>query len=204
MLDEHSWVDHFHGWLADPEALFVELAALTGWEQRSRWMFTRSVIEPRLTAEFHVLADAPVAEVGRIGARLSQQYGVDYDSAWMNLYRDQNDSTAWHADRPANRAPTSVVPVLSLGATRRFSIRPRDGGRSESFVVSAGDLIVMGGRCQRDWVHAVPKETAPSGPRISVNFGSRSQSIDEARGIDLREGRERDGRNLDTPSPSHR
>ena len=84
----------------------------------------------------------------------------------------RNDSTGWHADKPPSRFPTSVVPVLSLGATRRFLIRPRDGGRSQVFVVAAGDLVVMGGRCQRDWVHAVPKETSPSGVRISVNFGS--------------------------------
>lgn len=177
-LDETSWVDHIHAWLPESEALFAELAALAGWEQRSRWMFTQTVIEPRLTAEFPSLADATIVEIRRIGDQLSQRYGVPYDSAWLNLYRDHNDSTGWHADRPASLCPTAVVPVLSLGATRRFLLRPSQGGRSKVLVVKAGDLVVMGGRCQRDWVHAVPKETVRAGARISVNFGSSSQACD--------------------------
>ena len=142
-------------------------------------MFTKEVIEPRLTTEFHSLGDAPVGEIRRIGEQLSAHYGVRYESAWLNLYRDQDDSTAWHADRPAQVRATSVVPVLSLGASRRFLIRPKDGGRSRVFVAGAGDLVVMGGRCQRDWVHMVPKETSRAGARISVNFGSNLRATSE-------------------------
>jgi len=63
--------------------------------------------------------------------------------------------------------------VLSLGAARRFLIRPADGGKSLSLTAAAGDLIVMGGRSQRDWRHCVPKQSTPSGPRISINFAPR-------------------------------
>lgn len=174
-LDATSWIDHFPAWLPASEALFDELAAIPGWEQRSRWMYTREVTEPRLTAEFHTLADMP-PELRAIAGRASAHYGVDYDSAWLNLYRDGGDSTGWHSDRPVDRKPSAIVPVLSLGATRRFLARPRRGGKSTVFTVNAGDLVVMGGRCQRDWVHAVPKEEAPTGARISVNFGSRAQA----------------------------
>jgi alkylated DNA repair dioxygenase AlkB len=175
MLDAASWVDHACGWYAKPQPLFDALAEGADWEQRSRWMFTKNVIEPRLTAEFHVLEAVPIAELRDIGARLSESYGVHYDSAWLNLYRDENDSTSWHADRPACHHPSAIVPVLSLGATRRFVIRPKDGGRSVNFTVASGDLIVMGGQCQRDWEHAVPRETTPAGARIIVNFGSGSR-----------------------------
>ena len=65
---------------------------------------------------------------------------------------------------------TSTVPVLSLGATRRFLIRPAQGGKSVSLAADSGDLIVMGGRSQRDWRHSVPKQAAPADPRISINF----------------------------------
>lgn len=170
-----SWVEHFPGWLTETAELFTTLAALPSWEQRSRWMFTQTVEEPRLTAEIAPLSAAPAALVV-VGDALSRHYGVRYDSVWMNLYRDEHDSTAWHADRPVNRAQGAIVPVLSMGATRRFLIRRQDGGPSTRFTVEAGDLIVMGGRCQRDWVHCVPKETQPRGPRISVNFGSSEQT----------------------------
>jgi alkylated DNA repair dioxygenase AlkB len=172
-LDEASWVDHFPGWLAEPGPLFAALAALDGWEQRKRWMYTKEVIEPRLTAEFHSLAGSPVEGIGE---KLSAHYGVRYDSAWLNWYRDHNDGTGWHADRMPSRLSTAIVPVLSLGAPRRFLLRPKDGGKSREFAVAAGDLVVMGGRCQRDWVHMVPKETSRVGGRISVNFGSSQQA----------------------------
>ena len=168
-LDATSWIEHVVRWLPDPEPLFTELAALASWQQRSRWMFTRTVVEPRLTAEIASMGEAPT-RLQALAQRLSHEYGVSYVGLWMNLYRDHQDGTGWHGDRLDGVRQEAIVPVLSLGATRRFSIRPRDGGRSKTFVVASGDLVVMGGRCQKDWVHAVPRETTPTGPRISVNF----------------------------------
>jgi alkylated DNA repair dioxygenase AlkB len=175
-LDAHSWVEHIPEWLCRHDVLFESLAGVGGWEQRRRWMYERMLDEPRLTAEYPILADAPVPLLRTIGAVLSEHYSVLYDNAWLNLYRDHNDSTSWHADRPASVREESVVPVLSLGDTRRFLVRRREGGPSRVFVAVGGDLIVMGGRCQRDWVHSVPKETRSAGARISVNFGSREQA----------------------------
>jgi alkylated DNA repair dioxygenase AlkB len=173
-LDEGSWLDHVPGWLSGNETLLASLARDAGWEQRQRWMYTRQVEEPRLTAEYPVLAEAPDPLLRAIGTALSRRYGVLYDSAWLNLYRDHRDSTAWHADR--GRLDRCIVPVLSLGETRRFAIRPKPGGPSSIYLAEGGDLFVMGGFCQRDWVHCVPKETARAGMRISVNFGSAEQS----------------------------
>ncbi|WP_115976497.1 alpha-ketoglutarate-dependent dioxygenase AlkB [Streptomyces sp. MI02-2A] len=78
--------------------------------------------------------------------------------------------TGWHADRPANRLDEAIIPVLTLGATRRFLIRPVAGGASRALVVHGGDLVVMGGRCQRDYQHMVPKQKQPAGPQLSLNF----------------------------------
>jgi alkylated DNA repair dioxygenase AlkB len=175
-LDETSWVEHVERWINDDESLMRTLLDEAPWEQRSRWMYTKNVIEPRLTAEYPVLCEAPVPRIREIGAALSARYGVPYDSVWMNLYRDHNDSTAWHADRPCY-PDQCIVPVPSLGETRRFVIRPKDGGRSLTFIAKSGDLIVMGGRCQKDWVHCVPKESARAEARISINFASKIQAI---------------------------
>jgi alkylated DNA repair dioxygenase AlkB len=175
-LDDTSWVEHVPGWLSGSHELLADLTESAPWEQRERWMYTRMVTEPRLTAEYRVLADAPQPELRAMAAALSAHYGVPYDGLWMNLYRDHQDGTGWHADRPANRPPTAIVPVLSLGATRRFLIRPGSGGPSTTFTPASGDLIVMGGRCQRDWRHCVPKQKGPAGPRSSLNFNSRTQA----------------------------
>ncbi|QIK65993.1 alpha-ketoglutarate-dependent dioxygenase AlkB [Nocardioides sp. HDW12B] len=174
-LDAHSWVEHVPGWLTGADRLFDELLQDAGWEQRRSWVYGERTVEPRLTAEHHDLTTAP--ETLQDAARaLSAHYGVTYDRLWLNLYRDHHDSTGWHGDGASTRRRECVVPVLSLGAARRFLIRPTAGGRSSSFRPLAGDLVVMGGRCQTDWRHSVPKQTAPSGPRISVNFAATSQA----------------------------
>lgn len=69
--------------------------------------------------------------------------------------------------------------MLSLGATRRFHLKPCYGGPSTVLEAASGDLIVMGGRCQRVWRHSVAKQATPAGPRISVNFQSTAQMIQE-------------------------
>ncbi|MFD9735209.1 alpha-ketoglutarate-dependent dioxygenase AlkB [Umezawaea sp. NPDC059074] len=169
-LDDTSWVDHVPGWMQGSGHLFDQLLNEAPWEQRYRMMFGRRFQEPRNTAEYPDIADAPLELLHTVAGALSDQFGVPYRKIWMNLYRTNRDSTGWHGDLIGKVQETSTVPVLSLGATRRFLIRPADGGKSVSLTLASGDLVVMGGRAQRDWRHSVPKQSTPAGPRISVNF----------------------------------
>ena len=100
---------------------------------------------------------------------LSERYGVLLDRVTCNLYRDGRDSVAWHGDRVARDLPQATVAVLSLGEARPFKVRPKGGGSSIGWSAGRGDLIVMGGSCQRTHDHAVPK-VAKAGPRIAVMF----------------------------------
>jgi alkylated DNA repair dioxygenase AlkB len=177
-LDATSWVEYVPGWLAGSEKLFATLLEMPEWEQRERWIIERMMIEPRLTAEYPHLADAP-SFLQEVAATLAAHYHVPYDGLWLNLYRNHRDSTAWHGDWPSCKRRECIVPVLSLGATRRFHLQHRSGGRSTVLTVHAGDLVVMGGRCQRDWRHCVPKQATPAGARISVNFMSLFQATPE-------------------------
>lgn len=175
-LDAQSWVEHVPGWLTGAERLFEELLDVGRWERRQRWMYGKRVTEPRLTAQYPDLAGAP-RTLQQAARTLTAHYGVTYDRLWLNLYRNHRDSTGWHGDGASTRRRECVVPVLSLGAARRFLIRPTAGGPSLTFRPLAGDLIVMGGRCQTDWRHCVPKETWPARSRISVNFAASSQML---------------------------
>lgn len=174
-LDAHSWVEIVPGWISGADTVFDRLRTAVPWKQHHRRLFERLFLEPRLTAEYRNLRDAP-AQIVDMAAALSSRYGVAYDSIWLNLYRSGHDSTGWHRDRFSCRRPVCVVPVLTLGATRRFLLKPRQGGSSIAFAPRSGDLIVMGGRCQEDWVHGVPKSPATPGPRISINFQSSAQA----------------------------
>jgi alkylated DNA repair dioxygenase AlkB len=93
---------------------------------------------------------------------------VPFGGPFLNYYRDGRDSVAWHGDTEMRHVEDTRVAILTLGAARPFLLRPRGGGRSRDLRPGSGDLLVMGGACQRDWEHAVPK-TAHAGPRISVS-----------------------------------
>jgi alkylated DNA repair dioxygenase AlkB len=175
-LDEHSWVDIVTGWVSGSHILFEGLKRAVPWQQHDREIFHQTFREPRLTGEYRNLQAAPVPEILDACRALSQHYGVLYDGLWMNFYRNGQDSSGWHRDRPACRLPGAIVPVLTLGATRRFLIKPYAGGKSIVFKPQSGDLIVMGGRAQIDWLHCVPKEPGITEPRVSVNFQSSMQS----------------------------
>jgi alkylated DNA repair dioxygenase AlkB len=175
-LDARSWVELVPCWMSGSRPLFDRLATAVPWRQHDRVLFEQKFQEPRLTAEYRDLRDVPDQALVDAANALSNHYGVPYDSLWLNFYRDGQDSTGWHRDRFSCRRPECIVPVLTLGATRRFLLKPRAGGTSLAFKPGSGDLIVMGGRCQGEWLHGVPKDPAIAEPRISINFQSSLQA----------------------------
>lgn len=170
-LDEQSWVDYCPGWLSGSDGLFEELAASGQWRQRTRKMWDNEVLEPRLTAGWSPKATDAPAVLGEMCRLLSARYDVVFDSVWVNLYRDGHDSVAWHGDSNRHTMDQPLVATVSLGARRRFLLRRRGSSRiAHEIHPGAGDLVVMGGRCQHDWEHTVPKTAAPVGPRMSVTI----------------------------------
>lgn len=169
-LDAGSWVDLVPGWLSGADTLFALLAEQAPWGQRERWMYQRRVVEPRLTCGWDV--GSSIGPLDELATLLSGHYALEFDGIWANYYRDGSDSVAWHGDRVRFQLERPVVAIVSLGSRRRFGLRPRGGGDRASnawFTVDGGDLLVMGGRCQHDWEHTVPK-SAHGGPRISVTY----------------------------------
>jgi alkylated DNA repair dioxygenase AlkB len=171
-LDDGAWVDHRPGWCHGADELFARLLEQTPWHGRSVRMYDRTVAEPRLTQRW-LLDDggdrSPPDDLREMAEALSARYGVRFTQVGANLYRDGADSVAWHGDRVARELPEAVVALVSLGATRPFRLRPTGGGPSVLYRPAPGDLLVMGGSCQRTWQHSVPK-CRGVGPRISVQF----------------------------------
>jgi alkylated DNA repair dioxygenase AlkB len=102
-------------------------------------------------------------------ASLSEHYREPFAFVTLALYRDGRDSVAWHGDYVAREMPGALVATVSLGEPRRFLLRPAAGGRAVKFSLGWGDLLVMGGSCQRTWRHSVPK-TAAGGARMAIMF----------------------------------
>jgi alkylated DNA repair dioxygenase AlkB len=167
-LAEGAWVDHQAGWCRGSDGLFARLLEQTPWRGRSVHMYDRVVVEPRLTYRW-TLDDGPPSDLQEMAAVLSDRYRVRFTQIGVNLYRGGADSVAWHGDRVARELPEATVALVSLGAVRPFRLRPTGGGVSVLYRPGPGDLLVMGGSCQRTWQHSVPK-CSGVGPRISVQF----------------------------------
>ena len=175
VFDDGAWVDHTPGWLAGSDTLFEWLRHELEWHQGDIDLYGQTFVQPRLGAVVPLAEDsAGIATVREIAQLLSGRYGVELDRVGANLYRDGRDSVAWHGDRVLRNRNTSTVATVSLGEPRRFLLRPRAGGASVAFALGRGDLLVMGGSCQRAWRHSVPK-VAHAGPRMSVTFRATSE-----------------------------
>ena len=173
-LTRGAWVDVQRSWLADPDAVFSALVEEVPWRAERREMYDSVVDVPRLVHTY--LAGAPLPHPALVEARtaLSRHYlpelGEPFVTAGCCFYRDGRDSVAWHGDTIGRgRTADTMVAIVSVGDPRRLVLRPRGGGESISVTMGHGDLVVMGGSCQRTWEHAVPK-VAHAGPRISVQF----------------------------------
>jgi len=174
-LDAATWVDHAAGWLSGSDQLFDELAATLPLRQRTGVrMYDQMVDEPRLSAWWRIEGGTPEPSpiLREIRLLLAERYAEPFDSIGFNLYRDGCDSVAWHGDRHRHIVTNPVIAIVSLGAPRPLRLRPRGGGGSLSWNLGNGDLFVMGGACQHDWEHAVPKVRVTTGPRMSVTFRS--------------------------------
>ncbi|MFT4188784.1 MAG: alpha-ketoglutarate-dependent dioxygenase AlkB [Aeromicrobium sp.] len=182
-LAHGAWVDLRPGWVRGSDPLFLRLQTEVRWRAERREMYDSVVDVPRLLASFGPHDDWPDPALVAMREALEDHYaaelGEPFVSAGLCYYRDGRDSVAWHGDRIGRgRAEDTVVAIVSLGSPRRLSLRPRPdlfgpGGEAVGFRVGHGDLLVMGGSCQRTWDHAVLKTAKPAGPRISVQFRPR-------------------------------
>jgi alkylated DNA repair dioxygenase AlkB len=175
-LSSGAWVDIRPGWVTGADALFERVAGAVPWRAERRMMYDRVVDVPRLLCFYGEGQPLPDPVLTAARDALSEHYrpelGEPLCTAGLCLYRDGRDSVAWHGDT-IGRGSTedTVVAIVSLGTPRALLLRPRDGsGPVLRHEVGHGDLLVMGGSCQRTWEHAVPKSARVTGPRISVQF----------------------------------
>src|SRR6476620_3319552 len=173
-LTRGAWVDVRRDWLSGADAVLEAMVADVPWRAERRQMYDRVVDVPRLvhlyaegeTLPHPLLADAREA----LSTYYLPELGEPFVTAGCCYYRDGRDSVAWHGDTIGRgRTQDTMVAIVSFGDPRRRTLRPRGGGESVAIEMAHGDLLVMGGSCQRTWDHAVPK-VAHAGPRISVQF----------------------------------
>jgi alkylated DNA repair dioxygenase AlkB len=177
-LTRGAWIDHRPGWVSGSDELFLRLVQQVPWQAERRPMYERVVDVPRLLkfyGEGEPLPD-PLLEQAR--DRLNEHYAAELGERFVTagccFYRDGRDSVAWHGDTIGrSRTEDTMVAIVSFGAPRPLLLRPKGGGETLRYPLGHGDLVVMGGSCQRTWEHAIPKTAKGVGPRISVQFRPR-------------------------------
>ncbi len=190
-LSGGAWIDVLPGWLTGADRLFEHLASQVPWQAERRQMYERVVAVPRLLAFYREAEALPHPLLTSARRALSAHYGPElgepFATAGLCYYRDGRDSVAWHGDR-IGRGETqdTMVAIVSVGEPRALLLRPRPDAGSKTEpgagadavqpvrqLLGHGDLLVMGGSCQRTWEHAIPKTARPVGPRISIQFRPR-------------------------------
>ncbi|QJS99570.1 alpha-ketoglutarate-dependent dioxygenase AlkB [Streptomyces asoensis] len=174
-LGAGAWIDVLPGWLTGSDALFEQLASEVPWRAERRKMYDNVIDVPRLLAFYGAGEELPhpvLTQARRaLSAHYAEELGEPFVTAGLCHYRDGRDSVAWHGDRIGRGArEDTMVAILSVGSPRDLLLRPARGGETVRRPLGHGDLIVMGGSCQRTWEHCVPKSARAAGPRISVQF----------------------------------
>ncbi|MCL9798256.1 alpha-ketoglutarate-dependent dioxygenase AlkB [Frankia sp. AgKG'84/4] len=187
-LDEQSWVDVTRGWLRGADELYAAMRDGLPWRQGTMWRYERHITEPRLSAWIPRGGPIPFPPLLDAYRTLRRTYGVDFDGFGMSMYRGGNDAVAFHRDREMRWLDDTVIAILSLGVRRPFLVKSRhlpagrrllndpDAPGGRDLCPAGGDLIVLGGRAQADWLHAVPRVHGHVGGRISVQWRWTSRS----------------------------
>jgi len=174
-LAHGAWVDHQPAWVEGSDQFFLDLVEAVPWKAERRQMYERVVDVPRLLCFYDETDPLPHPLLSPALNALTSHYraelGERFTTAGLCYYRDGRDSVAWHGDRIGrSRTEDTLVAIVSIGEARKLLLRPNGGGQSLGFALGHGDLLVMGGSCQRTWEHAVPKTARPVGPRISIQY----------------------------------
>jgi alkylated DNA repair dioxygenase AlkB len=174
-LTDGAWIDHLPGWARGSDMILQLLMEEVDWRAERRRMYDGQVDVPRLLRWYDGHEELPHELLAKARERLSAHYaeelGEPFVTVGMCLYRTGRDSVAWHGDTKGRGSQSdTMVAIVSFGAARPLMLRPRGGGSSRRFPLGHGDLIVMGGSCQRTWEHAIPKTSRAIGPRVSVQF----------------------------------
>lgn len=182
---------------ATATAWFAEMRVAVSWREMQREMYDRQVSVPRLIGHYWLdpnSSDTPQA-ILTAAARVRTYLGVPFNAVGLNLYRDGRDSVAPHNDHLYELREGFPIALVSLGATRRMTIRAKTAPRRTTHVdLEAGSLLVMDYATQLHYTHGVPKTQEPVGERISLAFRVKPrQRVTSPSGADNRTPVLRDG-----------
>ena len=167
---------------SEADRLFTALMNGLDWQEEDIFIFNKWVKVPRLMCwvgdpdayyEYSGVNHQPLPWIQilqEIREKVEQQCQCAFNSVLANLYRDGKDSMGCHADDEKELGINPTIASLSLGDGRLFRMHHKKKKQTLNIDLQHGDLLVMGGTCQRHWMHSVPKTKAYKTPRINLTF----------------------------------
>ena len=177
-------LDYRESFLSREEADLLKdvLLHTAPWEQSTQKMYDKTVLTPRLTAwygdsKYTTLKENKkptnpwTPELFSLKQKIENEFGCQFNGVLLNLYRDHNDSVAWHRDKESRYGKRPVIASISLGQTRNFDFRKKEHHQSKySLPLPHGSLLIMKGDLQEHWEHRIAKSTLLMKERINLTF----------------------------------
>ncbi len=167
----------------DESKLFLQLMKTTDWQSETIRIMGVDRVVPRLTAwygdngadyYYSGIKHSPLAWTNPLLAikeKIEKKSGESFNSALCNLYRNGQDSVAWHADDEHELGDRPVIASISFGATRIFQLKHKYQPKlRHKMSLTSGSLLLMKAGMQSHWLHQVPKEPKVTEPRINITF----------------------------------
>lgn len=101
---------------------------------------------------------------------VEESSGYTYNSCLLNLYHTGEEGLSWHSDDEPELGDQPVIASLSLGVTRKFSLKHKETKETVNVNLYSGSLLVMKGLCQEKWLHSLAKTKKVTEPRINLTF----------------------------------
>ena len=160
--------------------ILARLLVETAWRSETVVVYGKRHVQPRLTA-WHGeasytysglrLAPLPMTPLlAQLRAAVEAATGHRYNSVLLNYYRDGADSMGMHSDDEPELGPAPAIASLSYGATRSFVLRHKRSKRTLKLDLSDGNLLLMAGAMQQNWLHGINKTARQTGPRLNLTF----------------------------------
>lgn len=179
--ETYLWPNFFT--LEESRDFYENLISKTEWKQDEIKMYGKLLKVPRLSAWYAdpgknysyskiLLSPKPwFSELLEIKARIETETGLNFNSVLLNLYRNGEDSMAWHRDNEPELGTNPAIASISFGASRLFKMRPFVAKKPvRTFELITGSLLLMKGATQHNWEHSVPKTKQKTGSRLNLTF----------------------------------
>lgn len=152
------------------------------WQQDEVRMFGKTIITKRKVAWYgdkpyeyiysntRKVALAWTDHLQEIKQAVEAETGISFNSCLLNLYHDGTEGMGWHADDEKPLGEEPIIASISLGAPRKFAFKHKSTKQSVSVVLENGSLLLMQGKTQAHWLHALPKMAIVKGMRVNLTF----------------------------------